>query len=306
MVALKRILVTGANGFVGRSVLALLSRQPHISLAALVRRPPPTSTSTHYITGDYTKPETYSDALAKFSPHILIHLAWQGIGSDYWNHRCQQTNRDATLQLFEAARLAGAIRFIGLGSQAEYGVCSGPAHEKTPTDPCTLYGRVKLQTCQDVLQWGLRMHVATIWVRLFSCYGPYDHEFSLIPYLVKTLLHGQSPQLTKGTQMWDYLYVQDVARALYILAEHPKADGIYNLGSGKAMPLRDIICKVRDNIDPSLPLMFGTLPFRPNQAMHLEAVVGRLSGLDWWPKVDLERGLETTVRHLAGRPQLEL
>ncbi len=77
----------------------------------------------------------------------------------------------------------------------------------------------------------------------------------------------------------------------------PGMAGVYNLGSGRAVPVREIVETIRDLIDPRLPLGFGERPFAPNQVMHLEADVARLrAATGWAPAVPLRAGLERTVR----------
>jgi UDP-glucose 4-epimerase len=118
----------------------------------------------------------------------------------------------------------------------------------------------------------------------------------MIPTLIQSLLQRQRPALTPGTQLWDYLYVEDVARAIARVALDPAATGIFNLGSGSPQTVRSIAEQVRDAIDPHLPLGFGDVPFRPDQVMHLQADTRRLSQTTGWtPQVQLGEGLQRTI-----------
>ena len=133
------------------------------------------------------------------------------------------------------------------------------------------------------------------WLRLFSCYGPDDNPLWLVPYLIARLLRGERPRLTAAEQVWDYLYVDDVATAV-IGALDTGACGIFNLGSGEARPLREIIVKIRDAIDPALALGFGEVPYRPDQVMHLEADIGAFSAATGWrPTISLDQGIGATT-----------
>ena len=115
-------------------------------------------------------------------------------------------------------------------------------------------------------------------------------------YLIGRLLAGERPALTAGAQRWDYLYVGDAAGAVAEAATNERATGDYNLGSGTAPTLRSIVERIRDLIDPALPLGFGEVPYRPDQVMHLQADVGRLrADLGWSPRVGLDEGLRRTV-----------
>ena len=129
------------------------------------------------------------------------------------------------------------------------------------------------------------------WLRLFSSYGPDDDPSWMIPYMIKRLLAAEKPSLTKAEQMWDYLHVDDAAAGI-VAALDADARGFFNLGSGQSRPLRTIIESIRDLIDPSLPLGFGEVPYRPDQVMHLEADITSLSlASGWRPQVALEDGL---------------
>jgi nucleoside-diphosphate-sugar epimerase len=97
-------------------------------------------------------------------------------------------------------------------------------------------------------------------------------------------------------QRWDYLHVDDVVRALMAVATERQAFGVYNLSSGQAVRVRDIVERIRDLIDANLPLGFGEVPYRPDQVMHLQGSSKRLTReTGWRPMVDLESGLARTV-----------
>ena len=134
------------------------------------------------------------------------------------------------------------------------------------------------------------------WLRLFSVYGPDDNPGWLIPGIISQLLEGKEPPLTPGTQKWDYLHIRDAAEAVVAAAVSDKAQGIFNLGSGQPIAVRTIAETIRDLIDPTLPLGFGQVAFRPDQVMHLEADITRLkAATGWQPRTSLRDGLAETI-----------
>jgi len=140
------------------------------------------------------------------------------------------------------------------------------------------------------------MDMRWVWLRVFSLYGPADEPSWMLPSLIQQLLKREVPALTAGTQMWDYLYVEEAAEAVARVMETPSAQGLFNLGSGQARPLKQIVKAVRDVIDPSLSLGFGEVPFRSDQVMHLEADISRLqNAVAWSPRTELTAGLRETI-----------
>jgi nucleoside-diphosphate-sugar epimerase len=135
-----------------------------------------------------------------------------------------------------------------------------------------------------------------VWLRLLATYGPKDDVHHLIPTVILKLLAREKPSLTQGEQRWDYLYVEDAAEAIYSVALKAKAQGVFNLGSGEAYTIRSIAERIRDMIDPKLPLGFNEVPYRPDQVMNLQADISKLKNATGWePKTSLDRGLEQAI-----------
>jgi nucleoside-diphosphate-sugar epimerase len=205
-------------------------------------------------------------------------------------------NLSYELALLQLAERVGVKQWIGLGSQAEYGPCNKPIEETAPTRPTTLYGVAKLCAFLLARHMSECLGMRCVWLRLFSAYGPMDDPGWMIPYLALRLLRRERPSLTEAEQYWDYLYVTDVAEALYRVATARDVAGVFNLGSGDAHSLRAVIERVRDMIDIRLPLGFGETPYRPDQIMHLQANIAKITGLTGWsPHVTLDDGLRETI-----------
>lgn len=296
-----RLLITGATGFLGAHLLQRLAGE-EASVATLVRprsdgwriarlRPRVTE-----IVGDLKEPRSYAAAVEEFAPDAVAHLAWSGVGNRHRNELSQvEENLFATLELLKVARDAGCRAWLGVGSQAEYGPANARLDEDAPTRPTTLYGASKLSACLLAERLCERFGMRFVWLRLFSSYGPMDDPGWMIPHLILSLLRRERPSLTEGTQRWDYIYATDVAEAIHLTLRKAEASGVFNLGSGEAERLRDIVERVRDLVDPSLPLGFGEVPFREDQVMHLQADTARLRALGWSPRVGLAEGLAKTV-----------
>lgn len=297
-----RCFVTGASGHIGSHLVRRLVAEGH-TVAALMR---PASDRTiltgalprlHIIEGDLLA-GGYRASLEAFAPETVYHLAWWGTAAED-RHAPQQitANVRATLDLLEAAHHAGAKLFVGIGSQAEYGRVSGCIAEDQPLRPETAYGVAKAALSQYLVPaYCERAGMRSVWLRLFSVYGPGDAAAHMLPTLIETLLDRHRPALTLGEQQWDYLYIDDAAAAIAIAGATPELSGAFNIASGRAVPLRAVVEQVRDRIDPTLPLGFGDVPYRHDQVMHLQGDITRMQqATGWQPLVSLEDGLRRTV-----------
>ena len=300
---MSRILVTGAGGFVGAAVADLAARQQH-QVTALVRNP--SSPRVLALTGrcsiavaDLENPAAVSAALEEARPDIIIHSAWEGVGGPTRAGDIQLDNIRTTVGLLDAAIAAGASRFIGIGSQAEYGRHDRRIDESAATEPFLLYGAAKLSAYHLTHQRAADAGIGFAWLRLFSPYGPGDNPDWLIPSVAAQILSGRTPRTSPGTQKWDYLHIIDCAQGILAAALTDSAQGVFNLSSGRARTVRSIVERIRDLACPGLPLTFGEIPFGPNQIMHLEGDCSRLTAATGWsPRIAIEDGLVTVVNAL--------
>jgi len=232
----------------------------------------------------------------------FFHLAWAGTTGEGRDDMLLQTaNIRSTIEAVYAASELGCQVFLGTGSQAEYGRVEGVLKSDTPCNPENGYGMAKLCAGRMSRAECQRLGTAHIWMRVLSVYGPGDGDGSMIMSTIRSLLARQKPNLTAGTQMWDYLYSSDAAEALYRTALYGHDGAIYPLGSGTAMPLGNYVEILRDAIDPSLPLGFGELPYSPLQVMYLQADISELTAhTGFFPKVDFPTGIRTTIQWLSG------
>jgi len=301
----RRVFVTGCTGFVGSHVVEQLRRDPKRQVGVLMRpgsdawRLDPkilTGGGATVIEGDLQRVDGLRADLARFAPDTVVHLAWDGVGPKERDDARQLRNIDASIGLQQLAHEVGATNWIGMGSQAEYGPHLASIRETDATRPTTLYGATKLSVCHIGRLCAAQRQMRFVWLRLFSTYGPKDHPRWLIPYVTLSLLKGESPALTEGRQNWDYVHVRDIASAVVAVVDDSDAEGVFNVGSGRVVTVRRVVERIRDLIDPSRPLGFGQLLYRPDQVMHLEADISRLQrATGWSPGTDLDHGLAETV-----------
>jgi nucleoside-diphosphate-sugar epimerase len=301
--AAHRIFITGAGGFVGaattRAALAgghevhALTRQSGAArLAGL-------NGKLHRHVADLSDGKAIANLLATIKPDIVIHSAWEGVGGASRAGDIQFDNIRTTLLLADAAIAAGVGKFVGIGSQAEYGRFDRRITEDDLPQPTMLYGAAKLSACHLARQRTREAGVGFAWLRLFSVFGPGDNPNWLIPSVAASLVQGVAPRCTLGTQKWDYLHIDDVAMGTLAAAVTDRATGIFNLSSGAPVAVRAIIERLRDLAAPGLELSFGDVPFGPDQIMHLEGDNSRLQeATSWKPAVDTLEGLADVVAEM--------
>ncbi len=227
----------------------------------------------------------------------FFHLAWAhtiGIGRN--DMTAQIKNIQNTIDAVNAAKGLGCRVFLGAGSQAEYGRVEGKLRSDTPAFPENGYGMAKLCAGQmSRIECG-KLGIDHIWMRILSIYGPRDGKATMISSVIRSLFAGEKPSLTKGEQLWDYLYSGDVARAFFLAAKYGLDGKIYPVGSGKVMPLRKYVEILRDRINPALPLGFGEIPYSDRQVMHLEADILELQhDTGFVPETEFRDGIARTI-----------
>ncbi|WP_010494527.1 NAD-dependent epimerase/dehydratase family protein [Paenibacillus elgii] len=308
MIPISRVtaFITGATGFIG-SVLCRKIVAENGIVYALVRENSknidrlPVDKNLKVIYGDLDDFGYIREQLSQIETNINVfyHLGWKGVGNKDRNDPVQSQNIESTIQSLLLAHSLGCSKWVGTGSQAEYGPINSKISEEHLTKPTTFYGASKLSACILSQVLGHQLNMSTVWARIFSTYGPGDNSGWMLIDLINTLLDKQKPKLTLGEQLWDYLYVDDAANALYKLGTAVNSQGVYNLGSGNATKLKKIIEITRDLIDPALPLGFGEIPYRIDQVMHLEADVSKLiRDTGWQAEIDLETGLRRTIDYI--------
>ncbi|MDO4622191.1 MAG: NAD(P)-dependent oxidoreductase [Eubacteriales bacterium] len=306
---MKRILITGPTGAVG---LALIGQAlaDHCEVIAVCRPDSkrkhvlPESEQLHILECGLQELEQLPamvrtiDKKEKKGVDVFYHLAWDGtFGGTRDDLSGQVKNIQYTLDAVYTAKELGCRRFVGAGSQAEYGRQEAALRADTPCFPENGYGMAKLCAGQMSRELCLKLGIEHIWPRILSIYGPGDRRQTMIMQCIASFLRGEQPVLSGGEQIWDYLYADDCGRALYLLGEKGISGKVYPIGSGQKRPLADYVRILRDQIDPSLEPGFGRIPYGPKQVMHLCADLTELTAdTGFVPEIDFAEGAERTIR----------
>lgn len=269
-----KILLTGATGFLGSHIAENLLA--HNFELILTKREDSSLNNCQSFFNNVkwinTDSDLWVDEVIKFKPDVIVHAAWNGVSStnrDDWES--QLTNIDFMYQLMKIAKECNVLKFISLGSQAEYGQFDGKITEDYPLNPTSSYGAIKLAVSELLKAFCTEHQINWYWLRVFSVFGERENERWLIPSVIKKMLSGSNEMdFTLGEQKYAYLYVADFAESISNVVIKDAHSGIYNLSSDNPLSLKELLKIVRDNINPNFDLRFGVIPYRLNQSMHIE------------------------------------
>jgi len=308
---MKRVIITGATGAVGTAIIRELIKN-NIEVLVLCREGSKRNSQipkNKLVKLRYCSLDELQSLKSDGSTYdVFYHLAWAGTtGQARDDMYLQNQNVRYALDAVAAAKRMGCTRFIGVGSQAEYGRIEGLIKPDTPTNPTMGYGIGKLAAGLMTRQYARQIGLEHIWVRIVSVYGPNDGPQSMVMSTINKLKSGEVPQLTKGEQMWDYLYSGDAGRAFVRLGEKGISGKTYVLGSGNVRPLKEYVKDIRDVVAPDMDLAFGAIEYYPHQVMHLQADISELKkDTGWEPKMPFRDGIKSVLNQkpffqLAGK-----
>lgn len=188
----------------------------------------------------------------------FYHLAWDGVASDKKNNvDVQLANIKLAISAMELANELKCKRFIAAGTVAEYVFSKDIMNFTEKQTPNDMYGAAKTSTHYFLDVRARQLDQEFNWVIIPSTFGEYREDNNIITYTIRTLLRGDKPLYGELTQMWDFLYVAEVAKALRLVGEKGKSGTIYGIGSGVFKPLKNYVLEIRDLINPELPLGIG-------------------------------------------------
>jgi len=292
-----RIFITGGTGFVGKYIVKELRKGGHelLLLSRVNRR---SEVGIHYLRGDISDVSKWEKKLKIFKPQAAVHLAWEGLPSQEFDVTVK--NLVGGLNCVRALGEAGCKMVVVAGSDQEYGHTGKKANENSPTKPYNMLfaGKTSLYWLAAKIAEQHKMNF--IWARMFFIYGAGQRSGALIPYMVSSLKKGEKPEIRNPYGANDFIYIEDLARAVALLTTRKPKSGneIYNIGSGKLTPTSKIIENVYKNFGLSAP-KFSKNPNGPATWKGCYADISKIKkDYGWKPRLSLEEGIKKMVTQL--------
>lgn len=265
-----RILITGANGFVGRQIIRSLD-SGGVDLIPVVR-----DGNLHELSGlsnvkkIITSKDLFSEEEVWWEEQcqdvdVVIHAAWYVEAGKYQDSTKNIDCLIGSLKLAKGAAKAGVSRFLGLGTCAEYDTTQGKLTIETPLKPLTTYATTKASLFAILSEWLPRQSVSFAWIRLFYLYGEGEDSSRLVPYVRSQISQGKFVDLTSGEQVRDFMDVIEVGKKIAKISLSNQ-NGPINLCSGVPITVRQLVEKIADEYGGKDLLRFGVRadnPFDP-------------------------------------------
>lgn len=288
---MKKILVTGGSGFVGRQVVRFLEERGFTVLA-------PSSAELNVL--DAAAVTTY---LKEHAPSYVLHCAWIATPGVYQESPENEQWVIASMHLFREAIEHGATRIVGVGSCFEYSDYSKPCVEdETSTDNATtFYGRSKDQCRRLLMDLAAEKGISAAWGRIFFLYGPGEPQKKLIASVITSLLSGNDVDCTHGMQVRDFSYVEDVGEGFAALVDSTVI-GPVNIASGEAITMKELILTAAWELQGENKVHFGAREAPVNEPPMIAADISKLLSTGWTRRHSHEEGIKRTVAWWKGAP----
>ncbi|MFN4230106.1 NAD-dependent epimerase/dehydratase family protein [Parvibaculum sp.] len=292
----RRILLTGATGFVGRAAIApLIASGAELHLVS--RREPETLDRAIWHQADLLRSDEVRSLLFDIRPDTLLHLAWCVEHGRFWMDPANLDWVAATANLARAAAEAGTSRFVGAGTCYEY---DWPADENCSETHTQLAAHTLYDTCKDATRRMLEVFCAGngmtfAWARLFFLYGQGEDPRRLVASVARAIVRGETAAISRGLSVRDFMDVRDAGAALSALSLSD-LQGAINIASGKGERISELARKIGEVAGRADRVRVGALPDRPGEPPRIVADTRRMrEELGFVPAISLEQGLRDVL-----------
>jgi len=296
----KIILITGSSGFIGSELVKkLLRKKVYLILLINKEKLKIKSKKIKFISCSLLNYKKLKNILYTNNITDIIHCAWIGVSSQKRNSLQQKLNLKITSNILRAIKYKKINSFISLGSQAEYGSKFYKIYEDSKERPKTQYGKIKIKILKKIQVFCKKNNIRFVWLRIFTGYGPNSDNNWIIPSTIIKIINNQKTKFTSGNQIYNFIYVSDIASAIIKSLYKKTVNGIFNLGSEKSYKIKYVVKLIFKILKIKKKPVFGELSYRNDQAMKFTPSISKIKKkLGWQPKYSISKGLSKTIKFI--------
>ena len=262
---MKKVIVTGANGFVGSALVKELVKN---DVEVLAMDMPscngnlPVCDKVKFLPLALDNISSLKDLIDDRDFDCFYHFAWAGsAGAARADTKLQLQNAQWTIECLRAAKEVGCKKFVAAGSIMEHETMAAAFAAGNKPGLGYIYGSGKLVAHTMAMSVAADIAIDLVWAEITNAYGVGELSPRMVNTTIRKVIKGEEPQFTAGTQNYDFVYIDDVAKAFYLIGKNGKPFNEYLIGSSNAKPLKEFLLEMKAAIAPDLNFIFGDIPF---------------------------------------------
>ncbi len=264
---MNKVIVTGANGFVGSHVCKELCSKG-VKVYAVIKDENENIDSIKGLDNlsivycDLDSIATLPEKITDRDIDVFYHFAWVGVSSQLrCDENVQTKNALWTVQALKTADSMNCKKFVNAGSIMEKETYMAVCTQGSEPSVGYIYGAAKLYARTICKPLASSLNIDLCWAVITNTYGVGELSSRFVNTTIRKIIANEPLQFTAATQNYDFIYIDDVAKAFVAIGEHGKPNKEYTIGSGHARPLKEFIVELLQTLAPDSVPLFGDVPF---------------------------------------------